>query len=158
MVFSPGEVRVDERTLPESRFSAAGDADSIGRPRDNSVPSVLGGMESGSSPDSSEFERDDESVSSTLLDGVSPDQNMPNTERSQADSNLANSPGLDRSGNRSERLPEPLAEEMVSVSSPVALESDELLSGRATALETGWSISRGSESIWISFCRTSDSD
>ena len=142
VVFSPSEVRVDERTLPESRFSAAGDADSIVRPRDNSVPSVLGGMESGSSPDPSEFERDDESVSSTLLDGVSPDQDMLNTERSQADSNLSNSPGFDRSGNRSERLPEPLAEGMVSVSSLAAVESDELLSGRATALETGWILVR----------------
>lgn len=142
VALSQNEGQIGERASPESLFSAVDEADSIGRARDNSVRRVFGGVETGSLSGQRKSEPDDDPASATLLDGLSAGQTIPTTERRQADSNLSNSIGFERSDNRSERPSEAQAVEIDSVPSAVAVRPEELLTGRATALETGWILVR----------------
>ena len=142
VAFAPNEGEIDERTSLESRFSAEVEQDSVGRTRDNSVSSAFGGVDTGRSSDQSEAVPDDDLISATLPIALSADQTMSSVGRRQADPNLPNSLGLDRSDNRTERLSDPQTGDMLSVSSEAAVVSEDLLAGRVTALETGWILVR----------------
>ena len=142
VAFAPNEGEMDERTSLESGFSAAVEQDSVGRTRDNSVPSAFGGVDIGRSFDQSDAVPDDDPISATLPIALSADQPMSSVGRRQADPNLSNSLGLDGSDNRTERLSEPQTGDMLSVPSEEAVVSEDLLAGRVTALETGWILVR----------------
>jgi len=142
VAFAPNEGEIDERSSLESGFSAAVEQDSVGRTRDNSVPSAFGGAETGRSSDQSEAVPDDDSISATLPIALSADQTMSNVGRRQADPNLSNSLGSDGSDSRTERLSEPETGDMRAVPSETAVLSEDLLAGRVTALEMGWILVR----------------
>ena len=138
VAFAPNEGEIGERNLPESGLSAVVDEASVGRTRENSVPSTLGGVEAGRSSDQSEGAPDDAPISSTLPSGLSADQ----MDRRRDDPNLPNSRGLDRLDNRTESSSGPQAGVMLPVPSEAAVVSDGLLTGRTTVLETGWILVR----------------
>ncbi len=142
VAFSPNEAEIDERTSLESGFFEAVEQDAIGRTRGNSAPSAFGGVETGRTSDQSEAVLDDDPISVTPPIALSADQTMSSAGPRQADPNLPNSLGLDRSNNRTERLSEPQTGDMFSVPSELAVVSEDLLTGRVTALETGWILVR----------------